>query len=181
MAKVTRIAKGFSGLFGLQGTGETPREVSEFVQPTIDTLELYATERGYRISSLASGVGALLATVTIPVPEGDMWLVQNVECRMQFGAVGQEYVIALRRDGVPGRQGGGFSSTTLSRGRIGPALDAAGFDVIAYNPPQPMLMLGGEEITGTIYDASGFLLNTMRVQVIYSNIGTGAGVVGKFR
>lgn len=181
MGQVTRIAKGYSGLIGLKGEGQTPGASAEFVQPIIDMTWLYAAEKGARVRSAAGGVGALLATVDILVPSGEVWLVHNAAVRMQFGAAGQEFFISLRRQGVPGLEGSGASATELTSGRIGPSLGGAGsFQTIQFLPAVPLIMLGGESVSAIVYDAAAFSLNTLRVQVIATNISIGPGQVGQF-
>lgn len=182
MAALQRIAKGFSGLLGLRAEGQNPTQVAEFLQPTIDTLAMYAAQKGMRIQSVSSGIGSIGATIEVPVPAQAIWLLHAAEVRVSYGAGNQNYTLSLRIGNTPFVADLSAQPFTVMTRDLGPSKNAAGVGYVTWQPNTPMILVGGQSVIGEFSDATGgFAGVTANCKVAFTVISTGPGESTLFR
>lgn len=98
MSRLSGFPQGFLSLLGSQNFGEAPKELAEFVQPTIEMLELYLlgnqrlqawVSNDTSAPTITDVSGAIYYTNpnnNMVVPAGQMWRVHLFGVQMQTGA-----------------------------------------------------------------------------------------------
>jgi len=174
VAKIQRVARGFNGLLGLKSGGLSPSDVQEFVQPTLGMLAFYEAQLGPLVTGNSGGLGAIGAGLNVTIPQGELWSIHNIMGRIQHGAGGQNYALALIYQGPIA--GGGLSDLVLASRRPGAALNAAAENTVTYQQQEPLFLPGGSVLRFEITDATGgFAGVTGNIQVLHHQIASFPG------
>lgn len=182
MAQMNRIPRGLTALLDIRQQGTTPREIAEFLQPTIDLLAFYALEKGLKENTVAGAIGAIGATLTIPVPASEAWLIYAASAEFTYNGATKNAGISIRLIDLPLR-GGGAGDTVLARDTLndGRSASGAGKKVAAYVPGVTTIIPGGAAIAARLDDFTGmFGTETMNLHVVYAQIGSFPGSTALF-
>ena len=155
MSLVNTPPFGLQDLLGSRNFGKNPSELVETIQPTIDMLP-YLDYDNFRIESISGSVNIIGASVTIEIPDSEIWNVVSVSASyLNAFAAGASARIRVSVDGE--RNSTGFQvPANLAFGPINPApLNAASTAVrngFGWVPPRPVSWGAGTVFTWTCVD-----------------------------
>jgi len=126
MAIVNRVPVGFLPLLDAKSGGNTPAQISEFLQPTLDMAELYMTDIPFEVEIDSTTHQPAIGTINNPItiPAGQQWLVYFVNAQVIYQTASQSIRCAVSLDvssdnsanvTIANDEPGGFTSVALQR------------------------------------------------------------------
>lgn len=146
---IQRFPKGLLGLLDMKGSGQTPPDLSSIVQPQIDVSALYMADAR---RSLGGGAGpnVLLGFAFnngSKVPEGEMWVVNNITVTVTTGgAVTGEYAAGYQDNGSNSFVVSPYMTVPISQTVVGIGVQFAPWSLVLM--PGYKVGIWGKNLTG---------------------------------
>lgn len=172
--KIQRFPKGFTGLLGTKGQGEGPDLVLDELRASIDLLDLYAAQIGYRTSKNSGGIGAVGDTIQISVPDRQTYYMHALHGRVSFGGAPRTARFSVQHRNTP-TEGGGTGETCLVSHEA-TSLQAGGQAHCCLVFPRPFIAVGGTMFVLEIDDwTGGFATATAQIEIEFTQISSFPG------
>jgi len=160
MSKINTPPRGLQNFLGNVNQGVNPSDLDQQVNPTVDLVPFWGTDKLKSIVSGASIAGTLGQGITVEVPEGELWI-PIAASGQYFVAQAQTRQISLR---VVDQSGGGLS--IIANGRIDSAsLTAEVTCGLAF--PNRFILPSSWGIRCQIDETSSATAATMEVNIFY--------------
>lgn len=170
--QANRIPSGFLDLIGAETGGKNPPIYADFVQPSVELLELYAAQTLANVNETIAHTAAG-TPLTITVTEGETWLLRSCSVLTTMPAASFErWSVRIRR--VPRgdiAQLNGFPDIWTSRMLVPNAVGLQQ-DHDSFYLPTPLACLAGTEIEFILAERDALASRTSRCQLLLNRLET---------
>ena len=170
MAKIQRVASGLLSLIDNRATRETPNELLQTVQPSLDMRAFYEQNVGVEAAQVVQGtVAATGVAANLTIPDGELWSVYTINAYAFTPTAAADICVGIELTGLPGVPvtPGLFiaenNALNLNTWAAFPTYNAV------YNNPQGLLLRAGTNIACNVlrYEAATW---TTRITVMFAQL-----------